>query len=353
MLTCNVFQDFTSSTSNWLHAVRSGDSILSDDVEEHISKHSDHAAVEWPLTNAKGGDSANPFVDAEGRNRQLMGSTDSDDRDDFIRENLPKIHGAMATLAFVILFPIGGIIIRLANFRGGIWIHVGLQILAWLIALAAVASGIRLAVTLDLFVNSHPIIGMVLAILLVGQPIYGIVHHRKFKKEGQRSSWSYIHLGIGRVVVFLGMVNGGLGLMLAGNTEQRYIIAYSVVAGVLGILYILAIIWGERRRKSTKFGNRGFKSEDKARLINRGGDDSQGLGGGQEGQEMRRLWLNNKNRESQGPEYYPLAVGEGYGDEPRSRAGSRAGSRQPSPSGLYSDHQRGRSLDSRARVSMA
>lgn len=41
----------------------------------------------------------------------------------------------------------------------------------------------------------------------------------------------------------LGIVNGGLGMQLA-STATKYRIAYAVVSGVLGGLYIGSAIWG-------------------------------------------------------------------------------------------------------------
>lgn len=44
------------------------------------------------------------------------------------------------------------------------------------------------------------------------------------------------------------MVNGGLGLQLAG-VSTGYTIAYGVCAGVMGLLYIASIVYGEMKRR--------------------------------------------------------------------------------------------------------
>lgn len=44
------------------------------------------------------------------------------------------------------------------------------------------------------------------------------------------------------------MINGGLGLLLAG-VATSYMIAYGVCAGVMGLLYIASIIYGEMKLK--------------------------------------------------------------------------------------------------------
>lgn len=43
--------------------------------------------------------------------------------------------------------------------------------------------------------------------------------------------------------MIIGIVNGGLGLQL-GDAPTRYIIAYSVVAGVTSIIYVASIVFG-------------------------------------------------------------------------------------------------------------
>ena len=93
----------------------------------------------------------------------------------------------------------------------------------------------------------HPIIGIVLFVLLVIQPVLGQMHHRAFKQVGHRTGWSYGHLWLGRIIITLGIINGGLGFALANNTNVGPI-AYAVVAAVFYIAYIAAAIIGERRR---------------------------------------------------------------------------------------------------------
>lgn len=161
-------------------------------------------------------------------------------------------HGVMAAVAFAIIFPIGGIIIRVANFSGLPWIHGAIQIVAFLVYTAAFGLGIYIARTLNLISNHHPIIGIVVFGILIFQPILGVLHHRTFKKTGRRGALSFAHIGIGRVAIILGIINGGLGLKLTNNAKQHWIIAYSVVAGVLGLAYIASAVFGEIKMSKDK-----------------------------------------------------------------------------------------------------
>lgn len=88
---------------------------------------------------------------------------------------------------------------------------------------------------------------MVLGVIFF-QPILGIIHHVKFKSLGRRTVWSHLHLWLGRSAITLGIINGGLGLQLAGAPNST-LLAYSIVGGVMWFLWLLAAIFGEFRRR--------------------------------------------------------------------------------------------------------
>ena len=108
----------------------------------------------------------------------------------------------------------------------------------------------------NLLTHAHPIIGILVFVLLFFQPLLGVVHHIQFKKHARRTVWSHAHLWLGRVVVTLGMINGGLGLLLASDApaftgfrpSTPQVVAYGVVAGVMWLAWVAAAVVGERRR---------------------------------------------------------------------------------------------------------
>ncbi|KAG9190445.1 hypothetical protein G6011_08533 [Alternaria panax] len=162
-------------------------------------------------------------------------------------------HGVLASLAFVILFPAGSIAIRLASFPGVLWFHALFQIFAYLTYIAAFGLGIWLALPVSggHYIDSHhAIIGMLVFALIFFQPFLGWMHHALFKKYNHRTLWSYAHIWVGRIAITLGIINGGLGLLLAGNSRDGEI-AYGVVAGVMWVTWVAAAVWGEMRRKKT------------------------------------------------------------------------------------------------------
>jgi hypothetical protein len=188
-------------------------------------------------SNSNSGSSSSNQLSQNGRNGASASST----------QTLLLAHAVMASLAFVAFFPIGGILIRVASFTGLVWVHAALQILGFFVYIAAFGIGIWIAINGNYLSQAHPVIGIVLLILLVGQPLGGMLHHRAFKKYGRRTTVSYAHIGIGRIAIILGMINGGLGLKLVGRSGG-VVIAYAVCAAIMGFLYLASIVYGERKR---------------------------------------------------------------------------------------------------------
>lgn len=84
--------------------------------------------------------------------------------------------------------------------------------------------------------------------MILLQPLLGILHHRNFKETGRRGFWSILHLVIGRTVIILGIVNGGLGLALAGDAPAGIFVTYGIIGGMLGVPSLAAALFEELKR---------------------------------------------------------------------------------------------------------
>ncbi|QIW98407.1 hypothetical protein AMS68_003925 [Peltaster fructicola] len=195
----------------------------------------------------------NPFYNSEGNNRNsplsaLLAS----------HRGIVIAHGVLASLAFVIFFPIGAIVMRLGSFKGLWLVHAAIQAFAFVLFIAAFGIGIYMSSHAGLSSGAHPVIGIVLFILLLFQPVLGLLHHFMFKKHSRRTVWSYGHIWLGRIGITLGMINGGLGLRLAQKLQvfapsTGAIIAYGVIAGVMWVVYVAcAVLGGLQSRKTQK-----------------------------------------------------------------------------------------------------
>ncbi|KAF2024326.1 hypothetical protein EK21DRAFT_104741 [Setomelanomma holmii] len=192
------------------------------------------------------------------------------------RQKILIAHGVLAALAFVLFFPVGSILIRLGSFRGVWLVHGIFQLFAYIVYIVAFGLGVWMVNNLpvNLLDTYHPIIGIVVLVLLFFQPILGFVHHVKFRKHKRRTVWSHGHIWLGRIVITLGIINGGLGLLLASNAPtftafrptQGQIIAYGVVAGIMWLLWVIAAVVGEQRRAKApaEIANKEAEVEDSA-----------------------------------------------------------------------------------------
>lgn len=169
--------DLKSSSSNWIWSVKDGSPLNTDDQSANIQQHSGQGAFNLDLTKAAGGNSVNPFQDATATSTAAGGSaptsavsgansgTDAtsdgspgggssssgdgssgSDASQTKQNNMIIAHGVLMSLAFVIFFPSGALIMRLLSRPGTVWIHAGSQVFAYLTAIAALGIGAWVAV---------------------------------------------------------------------------------------------------------------------------------------------------------------------------------------------------------------
>lgn len=114
-------------------------------------------SFQFDLAAAKGGNSLNPFLTAAPT--ITPGSKDSGASDiaDVIRKfkRARKAHAIVMSLAFVLLFPMGAIVIRIFSFDGLIWVHAGMQLVAYMMAIAGLGLGIHIALKPERQVRPH------------------------------------------------------------------------------------------------------------------------------------------------------------------------------------------------------
>lgn len=161
---------------------------------------------------------------------------------------------------------------------------------------AAVGMGIWLVKQFDQYSDvwhdPHVIIGLVVFALVFFQPILGFVHHHIFKTRGvgRRTGYAYMHVWLGRTLITLGIINGGLGLRLVGrgpiesqDTTRRAEIAYGVLAGLVWLVCVAVMVWAELPRKegsgSGSASGGGGPTEMWVRTLNREGDERKSIDG--------------------------------------------------------------------------
>ncbi|EGO59705.1 hypothetical protein NEUTE1DRAFT_121458 [Neurospora tetrasperma FGSC 2508] len=164
------------------------------------------------------------------------------------------VHGIIAALAFVILFPLGSILIRLLPGRLALFAHATWQLSTLIVYLAAVGLGIHLIkrdpnTMRNGRLNYHPIIGIFILALLFIQPLVGIFHHKEYKVNRRRGVWSALHLILGRIAITIGMINGYIGLIaMDDDTKTKVKAIYVAIALAIWLLWTAMSIWWEWKR---------------------------------------------------------------------------------------------------------
>lgn len=254
-----------AGSDNWIAAWLSSGDLQSSSTSADITEHSDHFNFAIDMSQASISSDANPFLSSSQDNTGSGGSSGSTSNSEGVSQGssnsstIITAHGVIMAITFAILYPIGSILMPLI----GRWlVHGVVQLIAFFLMWAGFGLGYYYSKnTLDTFFNdTHTRMGTIVVALLGIQPILGWIHHAGYKRYQRRTIISHIHIWYGRVLLAVGIVNGGIGMHEKG-TDEKYKIAYAVVAGVLGGLYIGAAIWGAiKRSRAPKISTKGSGS---------------------------------------------------------------------------------------------
>ncbi|TKA22608.1 hypothetical protein B0A50_08297 [Salinomyces thailandicus] len=156
----------------------------------------------------------------------------------------PYIHGVIMCLCFVIIFPLGALLLRLLP---RVLPHTILQTIGFILVTMATAGGIvisRLYVRSKNFTSGHQVLGILIFIALIFQLGLGILHHRSFKKHKQGTLMGKVHLFLGPLAILLGIINAPIGFVLAGNSHLG--IPYAIAVIIIALLFLFARIFLRR-----------------------------------------------------------------------------------------------------------
>ncbi|KAK0387583.1 hypothetical protein NLU13_3829 [Sarocladium strictum] len=239
-----------SGSNNWIAAWLSGGQLQSSSTSADITEHSDHFNFGIDMSKASISADSNPFVGTladspssggGGGNSNSNSGGSGVTAGSSVSPKILTAHGVVMAVTFAILYPIGAILMPML----GQWlVHGVVQLIAFLLMWAGFGLGYHYSNKRGIFFDdTHMRLGTIVVALLGIQPILGWLHHTAYQRHQRRTFISHIHIWYGRILMALGIINGGLG-MKKQNTDSAYKIAYAVVAGVLGGLYIGAAIWG-------------------------------------------------------------------------------------------------------------
>ncbi|OAL35047.1 hypothetical protein AYO20_05762 [Fonsecaea nubica] len=161
-------------------------------------------------------------------------------------------HAALGAAAFLFCFPLGGIIVKVWPHRHIVWIHAAIQMFALAVFVASTGLGIWMGLKINALDHYHCVIGLVTLGLLGLQPLMKL--HWFHEKIPKVVHFVHIHLWLGRVLILLGIVDGGLGFQFAATFKgpqwaSGWKIAYGVCGALVWIIYVsVVIVWVELKK---------------------------------------------------------------------------------------------------------
>ncbi|KAF2404316.1 hypothetical protein EJ06DRAFT_546243 [Trichodelitschia bisporula] len=222
-----------------------GHSPRSNDVEAPLRMHRGHGYFGLDMTKAVGKEMPPLGTASEGvvtQNNKLTLDHDA---------GSPG-HAAVMGLAFVVVFPLGVLALRVLD---KVKLHMVFQSIGLLLVLLGFGSGLYISRVYNRskgYNTAHQIIGLIVVFIVITQWVLGFLHHRTFVKTQRPTAMIKPHKWIlGPLVMLLGLVNGGLGFRLAVNPAFNLIYAPLVIAMLILMSVALALkrVFGNRRRK--------------------------------------------------------------------------------------------------------
>ncbi|KAK4241585.1 hypothetical protein C8A03DRAFT_30310 [Achaetomium macrosporum] len=247
-----------STNAPWIGAWRQGSSLATTDRATSIAQHNSHVQFNVDLTQATVSSDGNPFVTTSNAGGSSGSGSDSGSGSGsgsdsgtsgdagsggitvttgINRGTLLVAHGIIMALVFAAFYPLGSMLMPLL---AKWWVHAGWQTITFCLMWAGFGLGVETAQERNMLFNqTHTVLGTVVVALLGIQPALGYLHHRHYLKAKGRGAISYVHIWWGRILIALGVINGGLGLRLV-RERDGLVIAYSVIAGLLFLVYAAA-----------------------------------------------------------------------------------------------------------------
>ncbi|KAI4722485.1 CBD9-like protein [Aureobasidium sp. EXF-10727] len=247
--------DTTSTQQPFIFALGpTGETISSDSTSQNIDQHTLYNSFSMDMTQAAFSGSNTPSLNSGSNAASSSGASGSSSASTGAStgggdNTYNRVHGIFMAIAFVILFPLGVLVLRLGHSVIG---HGIVQATAYCFVIVGLGTGIYLSQQQNFsgYNTAHQIIGLVLFSLLAIQALGGLIHHLLFRR-GHKTIIGKVHMFLGIGLIILGIVNVPLGLNLAGDSNyNKY---YIIVVCILGALFLALRFWALwRDRKSAK-----------------------------------------------------------------------------------------------------
>jgi Cytochrome domain of cellobiose dehydrogenase len=273
--------DPTDSSSSWMWAIKSGSPLDSTSTSATITQHDTESLFGLNLQQGTGGSSSNPFIQtsSSGTSASASGTASSVATGTSASTPSPTVvvtgpaatsgsssgsfsipvnstratHAAVMSVVFILFFPLFALTLYLPTAKRVRYVHAPLQVFSIILLLVGLGTGVKLGKSIEILDGYHQVIGYIVVAVMIGfQPALGIYQHLYYHKTGGRSALGVFHQWLGRTVIVVGIVNGGLGFMQSGPVGSTYVpryavVLYSIVALAVLFVYLAVVVISKRR----------------------------------------------------------------------------------------------------------
>ncbi|KAF2995072.1 hypothetical protein E8E13_002638 [Curvularia kusanoi] len=239
--------DFSNTKQPFIYAWGPTDGAVSSASKSaSIKRHDSYGTLWMDLAKAT---SSNSDINATFTEAALL-TTQNAGADGQAQSDGDKVgpaHAVIMLVTFVIIFPLGALLLR---FLESVKAHYIVQTVGLLAAVVGIAVGLYLGTMYNHskdVSSGHQVFGLILLILLLAQWAIGLYHHLRFRKYKRPTIYGRVHLFAGPAIVLGGIINGFTGFNFSGDSHNN--VYYGAVVAVV-IIVVLALLGWKRWSKN-------------------------------------------------------------------------------------------------------
>ncbi|KAG5937912.1 hypothetical protein E4U53_008112 [Claviceps sorghi] len=222
--------DVSSPKQKAIYAVGPSEPLLSNSQEVPLKFHQEFGVFSIDMGRTRGAADA-PVLNKDSQNEGTEFVYRQTGKSDY----KATLHGTFMIFFIVGMMNFGVVLLRACGWAK--W-HALNQCIATLGVLSGLALGILTSFLYNrsrAFTSSHQILGFIIVAFILAQLGLGVKHHFEYSKTRTTTLFGRIHVWIGRVILFLALVNSFTGFALAQNKFFSLVLA-GLILVACGIL---------------------------------------------------------------------------------------------------------------------
>ncbi|KAI9846815.1 MAG: hypothetical protein M1838_001138 [Thelocarpon superellum] len=237
--------DLNSTTQPWIFALGPDVDLNSDSLTANLRRHANYGQFTMDMVQATG-EAFVPSTQTALSGAALVGSVHDDVDFALI------FHALIMCGAFVLLFPIGVLWLRLF---GKINLHYINNVITVLLVLVGLGLGVKVSGEYNQsknFTGAHQIIGILVVLACIVQVILGFAHHSMFMRLQRPTPMGLVHRILGPGLIVVALVNGVIAFVWA--SRPKYIVPYAIIIVAVALVCAgVLFLKGRRDRRKAVY----------------------------------------------------------------------------------------------------